>query len=200
MSHVYRTTETCMQVAVFLGIPISPWPSVAHRRTEVVGHFPSRVMVFQMGANLGTRFCNTAKFALPVAVEGGKFERVKLTRNIAAELAIHRFQTGNPQPRGCVVFIENESFLLGGFFSLLGFADGRDELGGPARLKRLLCGLPLVIQLPMLRRALVRGIQDGVHFKPVSHSIRPPSPKFCTVLRCWKRPYHPRQQPVQVTH
>src|SRR5690348_1933811 len=54
-----------------------------------------------------------------------------------------------------LAFIENDFLLCIDALPFLGLWNRRDELGAAAGFKNLLRGLPVLIQLPMFRRALV---------------------------------------------
>ena len=66
--------------------------------------------------------------------------------------------------------VEREFPLLGLALLLARLRDGRDELGRPPAFDGALGRLALTVELPMPRRALVGGIEDGGFKKRVTHA------------------------------
>ena len=68
-----------------------------------------------------------------------------------------------------LALVENNSSCLRRALALLRLRDRRDELGAAAALDDLLRRLPVCVQLPVPRRALVGGVEDRVVEERIGH-------------------------------
>src|SRR5690606_12795491 len=67
-------------------------------------------------------------------------------------------------------FVENECALIACItFALAWLGDGRDEIGGTARLKNVLRRLTGAVQFPVARRMRIWGVEDRALEESVGH-------------------------------